>query len=106
MRSSGSGSPRASALRAGAGGRSRRSLVAAALVTMSAAGVFAYGEQTKPLDRTLSCPVPEQGGVNVLHLTAHVKAPPMPYRHEAGPSPAIALIVRESQPGRSSSTPA
>jgi len=68
-------------------------VVAAALVTMSAAGVFAYGEQTKPLDRTLSCPVPEQGGVNVLHLTAHVKGPPLHFGSRTAPNPAIALLV-------------
>jgi hypothetical protein len=68
-------------------------VVGAALVTMSAAGVLAYGQQAKPLDRTLSCPVPEQGGVNVLNLTAHVKAPPMRFRSKMVPTPAIALIV-------------
>jgi hypothetical protein len=78
--------------------RRRRVLVtvaaAAALVTVSAAGVFAYGAQSKPLDRTLSCPVPEQGGVNVLHLTAHVKAPPMIFGGtKPVPSPAVALVI-------------
>jgi hypothetical protein len=74
-------------------------VVVAALVTMSAAGVFAYGEQTKPLDRTLSCPVPEQGGVNVLYLTAHVKAPPVAYGAKPVPRPAIALVEGGDQPG-------
>jgi hypothetical protein len=68
--------------------------IAAALVTLSAAGVFAYGAQPRPLDRTLSCPVPEQGGVNVLHLTAHVKAPPMIFGgSKPVPNPAVALVT-------------
>jgi hypothetical protein len=66
--------------------------VAAALVTASAAGVFAFGAQTRPLDRTLSCPVPDVGGVNRLNLTAHVKAPPTRFGGKAVPSPALAII--------------
>lgn len=67
-------------------------VVGAALVTASAAGVFAFGEQSQPLDRTLSCPVPEQGGVNLLYLTVHVKAPPLHFKGKTIPSPAIAQL--------------
>jgi hypothetical protein len=66
--------------------------IAAALGTLSAAGVRAFGEQTHPADRTLSCPVPDQGGVNRLNLTAHVKAPPMKYNGTTFPNPAVAII--------------
>lgn len=66
--------------------------VAAALGTVSAAGVFAFGEQTRPVDRTIACPVPDQGGVNRLNLTARVKAPPMKFGGKTVPSPAVAII--------------
>ena len=66
--------------------------VAAAVVTASAAGVFAFGAQTQSLDRTLSCPVPEVGGVNRLNVDAHVKAPPTHFGDKAVPSPAQAII--------------
>jgi hypothetical protein len=76
--------------------RRRRTVLAigaaAAIVTASAAGVFAFGEQTRPLDKTLSCPVPEVGGVNRLDLNAHVKAPPTHFGDKAVPSPAQAII--------------
>jgi hypothetical protein len=81
--------------------RRRRTLIAvaaaAALLTVSAAGVFAYGQEQQPLDRTISCPVPEQGGVNVLYLTAHVKAPPVTYGTKAVPRPAVALVEAGDQ---------
>jgi hypothetical protein len=81
--------------------RRRRTLIAvagvAALLTVSAAGVFAYGQERQPLDRTVSCPVPEQGGVNVLYLTAHVKAPPVAYGGKKVPRPALALIEAGDQ---------
>ena len=67
--------------------------IAAALVTASAAGVFAFGEQTPPLDQTLTCPLPEQGGVNVLNLVVHVKAPPIAYGGKPVPNPAVALVT-------------
>jgi hypothetical protein len=66
--------------------------VAAALGTVSAAGVFAFGEQTQAVDRTIACPVPDQGGVNRVNVTAHVKAPPMHYSGKTFPNPALAII--------------
>jgi hypothetical protein len=66
--------------------------IAAALGTMSAAGVFAFGEPTRPVDRTISCPVPDQGGVNRVNLTTHVKAPPMQYNGKTFPNPAVAIV--------------
>ncbi len=68
------------------------SVAGIALIAASAAGVFAFGEQTRPLDRTISCPLPEQGGVNVLELAAHVKAPPVHYGGNAIASPALVTL--------------
>jgi hypothetical protein len=63
----------------------RRARVVAAVATAiaiaatSAAGVLAFGGGARGLstvDRTLTCPVPERGGVNLLKLFARVKGSP------------------------------
>jgi hypothetical protein len=66
--------------------------VVAALVIAGAAGVSAFRTQTKPLDRALTCPVPDQGGVNRLDVIARAKAPTVVYNGHTFPSPAQALL--------------
>ena len=107
-RSSGSGSTRASA-------RSRRRrrafaavLVAAALVTVSAAGVFAYGQQTKPARSHAFVPCARAGRrQRALPDGARQGASDGTYGTKPIPSPALALIdAAEANRGRSCSTSA
>jgi hypothetical protein len=71
--------------------RRRRALgllaAGAALAALSAAGVLALGSESGGVvDRTLRCPVPEQGGVNVFNLFARVKGQePAAVGIDAGP---------------------
>jgi hypothetical protein len=66
--------------------------VVAALVIAGAAGVSAFRSQTRPLDRAVTCPVPDQGGVNRLDVIARAKAPTVTYNGHPFPSPAQALL--------------
>lgn len=66
--------------------------VVAALVIAGAAGVSAFRSQTKPLDQAVTCPVPDQGGVNRLDVIARAKAPTVIYNGHTIPSPAQALL--------------
>lgn len=77
--------------------RNRRRVAAvvaagAAIVIASAAGVSAFRDQTKPLDQSVSCSVPDQGGVNVLDLQVRAKAPPFVVKGHTIPNPAQAVI--------------
>ena len=49
---------------------------ALALAALTAGGVFALGRSTATtvVDETIMCPVPDQGGVNVLHVAANPKS--------------------------------
>jgi hypothetical protein len=49
--------------------------VVAAVVIVSATSVSAFHEQTKPLDRTMTCAVPQTGGVYRVDLLARVRGP-------------------------------
>ena len=66
--------------------------VVAALVVAGAASVAAFRDQTKPLDQSLTCPVPDQGGVNRLDIVAKSKAPATVYNGHTFASPAQALL--------------
>lgn len=66
--------------------------VVAALVIAGAAGVSAFRSQTKPLDQAVTCPVPDQGGVNRLDVIPRAKAPTVIYNGHAFPSPAQAIL--------------
>jgi hypothetical protein len=66
--------------------------VVAALVIVSATSVSAFREQTKPIDRTYSCSVPEQGGVNRVDLVLQVKGPPFSFGGKRVPRVAEAIV--------------
>jgi hypothetical protein len=66
--------------------------VGAAVVIVSATSVSAFREQTKPIDRTFSCSVPEQGGVNRVDLVIQLKGPPFSFGGKRIPRVAEAIV--------------
>jgi hypothetical protein len=53
--------------------------VVAALVIASAASVSAFRQQTKPVDATYVCTIPQLGGVYVVDIVASVRGIPIKY---------------------------
>jgi len=67
---------------------------ALAVAATSAAGVLAFGSSAPAtLDRTISCPAPDQGGVNVVRLNAQAKQRPIPVGGKLEPNPAIVFFA-------------
>jgi len=66
--------------------------VAAALVIVSAASVSAFRQQTKPVDATYVCSVPQLGGVYVVDVVGSVRGVPVKYGTVSVPNRAHATF--------------
>jgi hypothetical protein len=68
--------------------------IATALGATTAAGVLAFGRASNGvIDQTVSCPVPERGGVNLVNVFARVKgAPPSLIHGKRVPNPATVEV--------------
>jgi hypothetical protein len=67
--------------------------VGAVLATASSAAMSRFDEQAKPIDQTISCPIPSWGGVNPVRLLAQVIGPPVPGSNGVPRSGAVYLTA-------------